>query len=111
MPRPERSFRTQAIILKRRDFGEADRVVTILTPNHGKLDVVAKGARKPTSHKTGHVELFTRADMLIHHGRGLDIIAQVEMVAPYMALREDLSRGAYASYAAELLDRFAAEGE
>jgi DNA repair protein RecO (recombination protein O) len=111
MPRTERSFRTQAIILKRRDMGEADRVVTILTPTHGKLDVVAKGARKPTSHKTGHVELFTRADMLIHHGRGPDIIAQVEMTAPYLMLREDLTRGAYASYTAELLDRFAAEGE
>jgi DNA repair protein RecO (recombination protein O) len=111
MPRPERSFRTQAIILKRRDFGEADRVVTVLTPQHGKLDVVAKGARKPTSHKTGHVELFTRADMLIHRGRGLDVIAQVEMAAPYIALRENLTRGAYASYSAELLDRFAAEGE
>src|SRR5512135_3724343 len=98
MPRVERSFRTQAIIIKRRDFSEADRIVTILTPQHGKLDVVAKGARKPASHKTGHVELFTRADMLIQHGRGLDIMAQVEMVAPYLVLREDLSRGAYASY-------------
>ncbi len=111
MPRQERSFRTQAIILKRRDIGEADRVVTILTPSHGKIDVVAKGARKPTSHKTGHVELFTRADMLVHLGRGLDIISQVEMVAPYIPLREDLTRGAYASYSAELLDRFVAEGE
>lgn len=111
MARPERSFRTQAIILKRRDIGEADRVVTVLTPHHGKLDVVAKGARKPTSRKTGHVELFTRADMLIHHGRGMDIIAQVEMVAPYLVLREDLTRGAYATYSAELLDRFAAQDE
>jgi DNA repair protein RecO (recombination protein O) len=107
----ERSFRTPAIILKRRDFGEADRIVTILTPNHGKLDVIAKGARKPTSHKTGHVELFTRADMLVHRGRGLDIISQVEMNAPYQTLREDLTRGAYANFVAELLDRFAADSE
>lgn len=111
MPRPERTFRTPAIILKRRDFGEADRVLTILTPGHGKLDVVAKGARKPTSHKTGHVELFTRADMLINRGRGLDVISQVEMVAPYLPLREELTRGAYASYIAELLDRFSGEEE
>jgi DNA repair protein RecO (recombination protein O) len=108
---PERSFRTQAIILKRRDFGEADRLLTILTPEHGKRDVIAKGARKPTSTKTGHVELFTRADMLIHHGRDLGIAVQAEMSAPYLALREDLQRGAYASYTAELLDRFTGEGE
>ncbi len=111
MPRPERAFRTPAIILKRRDFGEADRLLTILTPEYGKLDVIAKGARKPTSHKTGHVELFTRADMLIHRGRDLDIVVQAEMTAPYLGIREDLQRGAYASYAAELLDRFFSAGE
>ncbi|MBI5668133.1 MAG: DNA repair protein RecO [Chloroflexi bacterium] len=111
MPRPDRAFRTPAIILKRRDFGEADRLLTVLTPEHGKLDVIAKGARKPTSHKTGHVELFTRADMLIHRGRDLDIAVQAEMTAPYVGIRENLQRGAYASYVAELLDRFTIEGD
>lgn len=111
MPSSERTFRTHAIILKRRDFGEADRLLTILTPDRGKFDVIAKGARKPTSHKTGHVELFTRTDMLINKGREIDIISQVELVEPYIGIREDLSRGAYASYAVELLDRFAAEGD
>lgn len=111
MPRPERAFRTPAIILKRRDFGEADRLLTILTPQHGKRDVIAKGARKPTSHKTGHVELFTRSELLLHKGRDLDIVVQAEMTEPHLALREDLGRGAYASYAAELLDRFTALGD
>lgn len=111
MTRAERAFRTPALILKRRDFGEADRVLTILTPEHGKLDVVAKGARKPTSHKTGHVELFTRTDMLVHTGRDLGIVVQAEMVEPYLALREELTRGAYANYVVELLDRFTAEGD
>ncbi|MGQ9889992.1 MAG: DNA repair protein RecO [Aggregatilineales bacterium] len=111
MPRPDRAFRTEAIILKRRDFGEADRALTILTPRHGKRDVIAPGARKPTSTRTGHVELFTRADMLIHQGRDLGVVAQAQMLAPYLALREDLQRGAYASYVAELLDRFTTEGD
>jgi DNA repair protein RecO (recombination protein O) len=111
MPRAERAFRTQGIILKRRDFGEADRLLTVFTPERGKIDVIAKGTRKPTSQKTGHVELFTRADMLVHKGRDLDILAQAEMLAPYLPLREDLTRGAYASYAAELLDRFAAQDD
>jgi DNA repair protein RecO (recombination protein O) len=111
MPRPERQYRTPAIILKRRDLGEADRLLTLLTPHFGKVSAVAKGARKLTSHKTGHVELFTRADMLIHRGRDLDIVAQAEMTAPYLQLREDLTRGAYANYCVELLDRFTQEGE
>lgn len=111
MPRPDRAFRTPALILKRRDFGEADRLLTVLTPDHGKLTVIAKGARKPTSTRTGHVELFTRADMLIHRGRDFGIVQQVEMTRPFLPLREDLHLGAYASYAAELLDRFTAEAD
>ncbi|MBE2268006.1 MAG: DNA repair protein RecO [Anaerolinea sp.] len=111
MPRPERSYRTPAIILKRFDLGEADRLLTLFTPLYGKLEAIAKGARKLTSHKTGHVELFTRAEMLLHRGRELDIVAQSEMTAPYLALREDLVRGAYANYCAELLDRFTSSNE
>lgn len=106
MPRAERAFRSDAIILKRRDFNEADRLLTVLTPRHGKIDVIAKGARKPTSTKAGHVELFTRVDMLIHRGRDFGILSQAEMVEPFLALRDNLQLGAYASYAAELVDRF-----
>lgn len=101
-----RSIRTPALVLKRRNFGEADRQLTILTPHYGKFDVIAKGARKPTSKKTGHVELFMKSDVLIAKGRTLDILTQSEMMNPYLPIREDLERGAYASYASELLDRF-----
>lgn len=111
MPREERSFRTKALILRRRDFGEADRLITVLTPERGRFDAIAKGARKPNSTKTGHVELFTRADVLIHKGRSFDLAVQVEMVEPFLPLREDLIRGAYASYAAELLERLTEAGE
>lgn len=107
----ERTLRTLALIIKRRDFGEADRLLTVLTPSHGKMDVIAKGARKPSSTKTGHVELFTRAELLIHRGRELHIATQAVMQESYLPLREDLTRGAYASYAAELLDRFTLEGD
>lgn len=107
-----RTIRTMAIILKRRAMGEADRLVTLLTPQHGKIDVLAKGARKPASRKTGHVELFTRADVLIAKGRGdIGILTQAEVIEPYLPLRESLTLGAYANYIVELLDRLAFEGE
>lgn len=106
MSERSRSFRTKALILKRRNFGEADRQVTLLTPYYGKFDALAKGARKPASKKTGHVELFMKSDILIAKGRSLDLLTQAEMLEPYLPIREDLERGAYASYAAELLDRF-----
>ncbi len=111
MSQRERSFRTEAIILKRRDFGEADRLLTVLTPRRGRLDVIAKGARKPASTKTGHVELLTKADLLVHKGRDLGIAVQAEVIDPLLPLREDLQRGAYANYVAELMDRFTASGD
>jgi DNA repair protein RecO (recombination protein O) len=111
VPNYERLFRTEGIILRRRDFGEADRLLTVFTPTRGKVKVLAKGARKPTSRKGGHVELYTRVDMLIAKGRDLDILSQAEMVEPYMPLREDLIRATYASHVIELLDRFTGEEE
>ncbi|MDX2079083.1 MAG: DNA repair protein RecO [bacterium] len=111
MSSSERTFRTSAIILKRRDFGEADRLLTILSPQYGKRETIAKGARKPASTKTGHVELFTCVDMLISRGRELDIATQVEMTNPFLHLRENLRAGAYASYIAELVDKFTFDGD
>ena len=111
MPDRQRLYRTQAIILRRSDLGEADRLLTLLTPELGKLRVIAKGARKVASRKAGHVELFNRANLLIARGRGeLDIVSQAETIEPWRALREDLTRSTYAHYAAELIDRFAEEG-
>src|SRR5512135_2205211 len=100
----ERLYRTEAIILRRADLGEADRLLKILTPGYGKLRVVAKGARKPASRKTGHVELFTRSNLLVARARNLDIVSQAETVESYRPLREDLLRSTYAHYIVELLD-------
>jgi DNA repair protein RecO (recombination protein O) len=109
MPGQERVFRTLAVILRRQDFGEADRLLTLLTPEHGKLRAIAKGARKPLGRKSGHVELFALVDMLIARGRELHIVSQAETREPFLRLREDLVRGTYANHLGELLDRFTAE--
>ncbi len=106
MARTERLFRTDAIILRRQDFKEYDRLVTIFTPEQGKFTVIAKGVRKPTGRNTGHVELFTSARMLIAHGRDLSVLNQSEMTHSFLSIREDLERAAYAHHVVELLDRF-----
>jgi DNA repair protein RecO (recombination protein O) len=105
-----RLYNTEAIILRRMDYGEADRILTLMTPQMGKLRVIAKGARKITSRKAGHVELFTRVRVQLAHGRTFDIVSQAETVDAYRALREDLLRGSYAHYLSELIDAFAQEG-
>ncbi len=107
----ERIYRAEAIVLRRTDFGEADRLVTIYTPGRGKARVIAKGVRKPSSRLGGHLELFTRAQLLLATGRNLDIITQAQVVAGYRQLRLNLDRIGYAYYVAELLDKTTDEAE
>jgi DNA repair protein RecO (recombination protein O) len=95
----------------RRDQGEADRILRLCTPS-GKVDVLAKGARKIRSRKAGHIELFTRSSFVLSRVPNYwDIISQAETLDPHTRLRSDLLRGTYARYAIELLDRFFAQGE
>ncbi len=106
-----RLYRIEAIVMHRTDVGEADRLLTVLSRERGKLRLNAKGARKVGSRKSGHVELFVRSSMLIAKGRGdIDIVSQVETIDAYRGLREDLTRSTYAHYAVELVDAFAEEG-
>lgn len=105
----ERLYRTDAIIIRRSDFGEADRLLTVFTPDRGKLRLMAKGVRKITSRKAGHVELFMLTDMLIAQARTWDIISQAEIVESYRNLREDLDKTSHAYYVAELVDRITEE--
>ena len=107
----ERLYRTQGIVMRRRNQGEADRVLTLCTPL-GKIEVIAKGTRKLRSRKAGHVELFSRSRFVISRvANSWDIVSQAEMDEPHSLLRDDLLRGTYARYAVELLDRFFTQGE
>ncbi len=107
--RRQRLYRTAGIVLQRQDFGEADRILTLFTPEHGKLRVIAKGVRRLTSRKKGHLEPFTYSSLLIARGRDLDIVTQAETIRSFRELREDLVRLTYASYVAELVNRFTEE--
>lgn len=109
MPSRLRTQRVNAIILRHTDWGEADRLLWLFTREIGKVHAVAKGVRKPRSRKAGHLEPFTRAELLLAYGRDLPIITQAESKEAYLPLREDLVRLGYASYIVELLDRFTYE--
>jgi DNA repair protein RecO (recombination protein O) len=105
----ERTYRTEAVVLRRRNWGEADRILTLFTPQRGKIRVRAVGVRKPASRKAGHLELFHRANIFLAKGRDFDIVTQAETVESFAGLREDLVRSAAASYVVELLDRLSPE--
>ena len=104
-----RTYKTEGVILRRRNIGEADSIFTVYSDREGKFDGVAKGVRKAKSHMRGHLEPLTRSKLLLARGRSLDIFTQAETITGYMGIREDLERGAAAMYCAELVDRFTIE--
>ena len=79
-------YRDDAIVLRTHKLGEADRIVTMLTKNHGKVRAVAKGVRKMTSKKAGHLEPFCRCSLLLAQGRDLDVVSQVETIEAFALL-------------------------
>ncbi|MGQ9849803.1 MAG: DNA repair protein RecO [Aggregatilineaceae bacterium] len=109
MPDRERTLRTEAVILRRQEIGEADRLLVLLTPGHGKLRALAKGARKPIARKAGHLELYALVDMQLARGREWYYVREAETRESFLPLREDLVRTAYASHLVELIDRFTGE--
>src|SRR6266511_3970216 len=108
MPAP-RMYKTEAIVLRQRRFGEADRFLTVYTPAHGKMDVKARGVRKTTSRMSGHLQPLTRCMLQLAQGHLSDVVAGCETLESFQPLREDLDRLSHALYAAELIDRFVPE--
>lgn len=104
MPTP-RIYRTSAIVLSRFDLGEADRVLTLLTPEDGKLKAVAKGVRRPGSRIGGAVEPFAELELLLVRGRTFDVITQASVGHAWLALRDRLESAATAWYVGELAER------
>lgn len=110
MPIPH-TYKTEAIVLRARDFGEADCLLVLLTPARGKVRAVVRGARKPKSKLGGHLEPFTHVAVELVQGRNLDIITGAQVLHSFLPLKEDLLRLGQASYICELADAFAPEGE
>jgi DNA repair protein RecO (recombination protein O) len=102
--RRTRLYRLRCIVLRRRDLGETDRIVTVFSAEHGKRRVVAKGSRRPGSRLAGHLEPFCATRLLVARTRGLDIVSQAETIESFAGLRRNETAIATAGYFAELVD-------
>jgi len=100
------SFRVSAVVLRHADMGEADRLLTLYTREQGKIRAVAKGARKVTSRKAGHLEPFTHVTLQLAQGRDLMLVTQAETINAFLGIGENLTKMGNAAYVIELLDRF-----
>jgi len=105
-----RIYKTQGIVLTRFELGEADRVLTILTPHDGKLRVIAKGVRRPTSRLGGALEPFAELQLVLARGRNFDVVTQASVGEAWLRLRDRLESAATAWYVGELADRAVEEG-
>ncbi len=101
---PGRIYTVEGIVLKRRNYGEADRVVTLFTKEKGKLVVVAKGIRRISSKRAPHLEVFSRGKLLLHRGTHRDTVSEIEPIAAYPDLRKHLKRVSVAYYLCEVID-------
>lgn len=104
-------YNTEGIVLRTRNMGEADKVVTLYTRDHGKVSAAARGARRPRSRLLGPTQVFTHGRYMLFKGRQLDTLSQGEIIHSYQKLREDLDDMAAAMYLTELMDLFLEDGE
>jgi DNA repair protein RecO (recombination protein O) len=101
----------QGIVLRSFPLGESDRIVVVLSPNHGKVRAVAKGVRRTKSRVGGRLEPFTHVDLVLYEGRSLATITQVSVIEAFPRLRSDLDKLLAAATMAEAADAVAQEGE
>ena len=97
--------KAEGIVLRQQPLGEADRIVTLLTREQGRVRAAARGVRRPTSRLAGRLEPFAHVQLLLARGRTFDVIAQVEPIRIFTGIRGHLLRGAYAAYLVELVER------
>ena len=101
-------YRTEAVVLRTRNLGEADKILTLFSDKRGKIRAVARGSRRPRNHLMGVSQPFTYGSFLIFKGKNLDSVSQGSIIDAQVYLREDLLKMAHASYI-ELVDRLTEE--
>ena len=105
-----RTYRTEGVVIRQTPLGEADRILTLCSPDMGKVRAVAKGIRRAKSRLGGHLELLNRASVSVAIGRNLDTIGEASAISTFGGIRADLRRVSRAMYVAELVDGFSMEG-
>lgn len=106
-----KTYRATAIILKRQNLGEADRLITVFSERAGKLKLMAKGIRKLTSRKKGHLEIFTLSCLMIVSTKSIDLVTEAVTVNSFSRLRQNLNRVRIAYLFCELVDKLTVENQ
>jgi DNA repair protein RecO (recombination protein O) len=102
----------QGIVLRSMDYGEGNKIISLFTPELGKVGVMARGAKKVKSRHAAVTQLFTYGDFVFFKQRGhMGSLNSAEIIEAHHALREDLHMSAHASYLVEMTDRMLGDEE
>jgi DNA repair protein RecO (recombination protein O) len=106
-----RSFKTEGIIIKRINYGEADRILTVFTRDQGKISVKASGIRRIASRRSPHVELLNHAELSLYRGHKYPILNEAQTINNYSEIKGDLTRVGLAYHICELIDGLCPENQ
>ena len=106
-----KSLKTSGIIIKRSNFAEADRILTVLTDRLGKIKAMAKGVRKIKSKMAGSLEPYMLVDLQLHEGKTFYIVTGASIILEYQNIHSDIKKTAQAFFVGELIDKFVEENQ
>ncbi|MCG2685931.1 DNA repair protein RecO [Candidatus Parcubacteria bacterium] len=106
-----RNYNVEGVILRSWDYSEADRVLSVLTKNRGKISVIAKGVRKPTSKRSGSLQLLNHITLSLAEGKNWDVITEVESLSTFDKIGASLEKVGLGYLVAEVTDKFLQEGQ
>lgn len=106
-----RSYKTEGIVIRRRNVGEADRLLTVFTRHHGKITIKAQGVRKISSRRSGHIELLNLVSLSLYKGRSMSTLTEVETIDNFSSVKDNLKSVGFAYHVCELIDSLCAENQ
>jgi DNA repair protein RecO (recombination protein O) len=106
-----RNVKIEGIVIKRKNFGEADKILTVFTRDSGKMQIKAKGVRRITSRRSPHIELLNHASLALYKAEKFPILTEAQVIHDFSSLKKNLTRVWAAYHVCELIDGFCPENE
>ncbi len=105
----QHSYSSEGIVLSRKNYGEADRILIVISKDYGKISLLAKGIRKIKSKKRGHLEIFSKVKFSAIGGKGMDIMIEAQTLNDYAGVRVNLNKISLAYYFCEVISKITHE--
>lgn len=106
-----KAYTVEGIIIKRKNIGEADRIITVLTKDHGKIQIKASGVRKISSRRSAHIEPLNFSTLTLHKGHAMPILTEAQNMEIFAAIKGNLKKIGIAYHLCELIDSLCPEDQ